>query len=354
MSPTSVKRWFRRNLWAVLGSLVAAAGLFWLLQQGALPVLPNADALANMSWPTLPAYVALYVLALCVRGGRWYFLIAPLHEVKLSRILTISFVFYGASVALPFRMGEAVRPALIREKGKLSAWAAAGTVAAERVVDGLFVSAILLLALALATPISPLPERIGELPVPTRLVPDAAYAAAWLFIAAFLVILAFYLWRGAARTVTERALGLVSPSLGRFVAQKVELLANGLEFLPKLRYSLPFILVTALYWMLNAYGFLVLLRGVGLTGAGLAEASVVMGVLALGLLVPNAPGFFGTFQISVYSGLAMYMSADDIATMGSVFVFWLYTIQIGLCLLMGFGASLLELRSSQRRADPAS
>ena len=31
-----------------------------------------------------------------------------------------------------------------------------------------------------------------------------------------------------------------------------------------------------------------------------------MGVLALGILLPNAPGFFGAFQISIYAGFAMF------------------------------------------------
>src|SRR5262249_18379129 len=42
--------------------------------------------------------------------------------------------------ALPARLGELVRPALLRKKGEVSASAVLGTVAVERIVDGLVVS----------------------------------------------------------------------------------------------------------------------------------------------------------------------------------------------------------------------
>ncbi len=336
---------FLRRHWVPLSaSLLVAGGFFWLMHQGALPVLPDAAAQRQMSWAAIPLYALLFTVQLVVRAARWYWLLAPIHKVDMRRILLVSFVFYGATVALPFRMGEAVRPALIRQKDKLSAWAATGTVAAERVVDGLFASLILFFSLQLAQPLDPLPDTIGGLPVPAALVPQAAYSAVALFAILFVAILVFYLWRNWARRTTERVIGIASPKLATWLAEKVDRLADGFRFLPQWRYSLPFLLATAVYWFLNAFGMWFLMRAAGLEQIEFAEAMAIMGVLSLGMLVPNAPGFFGTFQISVYAGLAMYRPAHEIVAAGSVAVFWMYVLQVGLNLLGGIIATVSEVR----------
>jgi hypothetical protein len=65
------------------------------------------------------------------------------------------------------------------------------------------------------------------------------------------------------------------------------------------------------------------------------EAMVVMGTLALGILLPAGPGYFGAFQLSVYAALALYHSPKDIIELGSMFVFLLYALQVGAQLVVG-------------------
>ena len=91
---------------------------------------------------------------------------APIQRVPLRTVLTVTFVGFAAILCLPLRSGEAVRPVLMHRRGRLSGWAATGAVAAERIIDGLCVSIMLLVALGVATPLDPLPDRIGTLPVP--------------------------------------------------------------------------------------------------------------------------------------------------------------------------------------------
>lgn len=348
-SPTSqhgvVRRFLRRHAAALVVSVIVTGALLWLLKQGALPVLPDREAHAKVSWTIFPIYTAFFLTTLLFRSGRWYFLLAPIHRVPLRRVLQVSFVFCGASVTLPFRLAEAVRPALIRKKDHLSAWAATGTVAAERVVDGLFASLILLLSLQFATTLDPLPERIGDFAVPAAMVPRAAYSALLLFATAFVAIFFFYLWRVTARRVTERVLGIVSPRVAHWVADKIDRLADGFRFLPQWRYSLLFLLASSCYWLFHILGMWFVMEAAGLEGMEFAQVAAVLGVLALGMLVPNAPGFFGTFQLSIYAGLAMFRPGEEVVGAGSVAVFWLYVVQIGLCLVVGAGATFIELRS---------
>ncbi|HEY6726537.1 MAG TPA: lysylphosphatidylglycerol synthase transmembrane domain-containing protein [Polyangiaceae bacterium] len=344
-----VRAFLREHRVALIASVVVTGGFLWVLQQGALPVLPDPAARAQLQPAAVVAYASVFLLMLMLRAVRWHWLLAPVHPVDWRRILLVNFLFFGASVTLPFRLAEAVRPALIREKDKLSAWAIMGSVAAERVVDGLFASLLLFVSLALAVPLDPLP-------MPAALVPKAAYSAVGIFVALFVTLLVFYLWRNWARRTTEVVIGVASPKLARWLADKVDHLADGLRFLPQLKYSVPFLLATACYWALHVMGTWILMRAAGLGGLEVAQAAAVVGVLALGMLVPNAPGFFGTFQISVYAGLAMYRPGADVTGPGSVAVFWLYVVQIGMCLACGLVALVFELRMrkrSARRVTPA-
>ncbi len=343
---------FRQHRSAFIGSLVFAGGLAWLLHRGALPVLPAPEAHARMPWWTVLAYAAAFLGVLLVRATRWYFLLAAVHRVPMRRVLEVSFLFYGAVLLLPFRLGEAVRPALIRSRGQLSAWAATGTVASERVVDGLVSATLLFAALQLADPLEPLPDRIGALPVPAAVVPRAAYLMLVVFGAAFATMGLFYWRRAWARALTERVVGLVSPKLGHWLANKVDQLADGLRFLPQFRYSGPFLGITLTYWCLNVLSVWMLMRLCGLHGATLAQAASVIGVLAVGLLVPAAPGFFGTFQISCYAGLAMYYPPEQVVGAGSVMVFWMYGIQVLISLLGAAVALVTEYRRPEATPAP--
>jgi hypothetical protein len=334
-APLSTRRF------ALVASLLCALGFAWILRAGGLPIVPPRDAFADVAWWMVAAHVLPYAGALYLRAHRWTWLLAPIEPVPLRRVLTISFIGYGALILLPFRTGEAVRPLLIRRRG-LSAWAAAGTVAAERIIDGLFLSALLFAGLALARPHEPLPDHIGDLPVPASAVPRAAWLSLCVFVAAFVVIGVFWLRRAWARRVTERVVGLVSPGLAARLADAVERVASGLGFLPQLRFTLPFLLATAAYFLLYTWAIALLARGCGLPAIDFAHAAAVVGVLHIGVLLPNAPGYFGTFQMALYAGLALYLSPADVVGRGSVLVFLAYSLQVGLCVLLGGVALVIE------------
>lgn len=319
--------WINAHRVKVLVSLVVAVIFVWLLRAGALPFLPAKHALARFEWWTLLAYIGAWTVVNVLRAWRWKFLLDPIHVVPTKKLLYTSFVGFAAILILPVRAGEFVRPALVREKGKLSGWSATGTVAAERIIDGLLLSVILLIGLAGSRQLDPLPERIGLLNVSPRVVPNATVTALFVFAAGFVVMGIFYYARDWARRVTEAVVGLFSPSLGTWLADRVERVSSGLRFLPQPRYTAPFVFWTTVYWLLNAGSTLLLSYGCGLTDLDFAQCCVITGFLALGIMVPNVPGFFGQFQFSVYAALSLFVPEATLLAEGSVLVFMLYVGQ---------------------------
>jgi uncharacterized membrane protein YbhN (UPF0104 family) len=175
-----------------------------------------------------------------------------------------------------------------------------------------------------------------------------------VFVAAFALMSVFYWWRDWARRVTRAVVGLVSLKLADWLSGRVEQVADGLGFLRKPRYSLPFLAATLAYWLLNGVSWWLLAQAVGIERLTLFQAFATMGVLALGILIPNAPGFFGAFQLAIYAGLAMYLPPDEVVGQGSVYVFLTYVIQVSITLGAGvIGLGLRPVEAEEPKRDEA-
>ena len=323
-------------------SLLLGAGLAWLLAHGGLPLLPPRAAFATLRPWTVPAYVASLMGVHFFRAIRWRHLLRPLGAVSNRSVLAVSWIAFAAILLSPFRSGEIVRPYLITRRSTVRLWEAAGTVGAERILDGLILSALLFAALQSSTPLDPLPDRVGDLDVPAAAVPGAAYAVLALFTACFALMGVFFWRRDLARRATHAVVGLVSHRLADRLAGIVERVAEGLRFLPALRFMAPFLAETLAYWTLNAAGVWLLAWGSGLDGITLVEACVVVGCIGIGILVPAGPGYFGAFQLSAYMALAMFFPEPMIKGPGAVFVFLLYATQVTWHLLAAALALALE------------
>ena len=208
-------------------------------------------------------------------------------------------------------------------------WEATATIGAERVIDGLVLSLMLFAGLSLSSPLAPLPDHVGDLPVPVAAVPGAAYTALAIFVGAFAVMGLFFWRRELARRLTHAVFDLVSRRLADLLSGIVERLADGLRFLPSGKLMVPFVAETLVYWGINALGIWLLAWGTGLEGMTLAESCVTIGCIGIGILVPAGPGYFGAFQLSTYMALAMFFPEAILKGPGGAFVFLVYACQVG-------------------------
>ncbi|MFZ5897274.1 MAG: lysylphosphatidylglycerol synthase transmembrane domain-containing protein [Myxococcota bacterium] len=335
---------FRRHARAIVASVGLAGGLGYILHKGALPLTPPPGTLDKVIWFKVVLMACGLIVSMIIRFARYQLLISPVAHVPLRRIMIISCIALGLVTFLPFRLGEFVRPAMLRERGKLSGWAVTGTVGAERVMDGLVFGVMLMTGLAFAQPHEPLPDHIGDLPVPAALVPRAAQLFTLVFAVAFVVMAAFFWWRKFARNLTEAVIGVVSKKLAARVAEAVERMSDGLRFLPNLRITLPFLAATLVALYAHIWSMQQLAIGVGLPELNLAEATVVVGVLSLGFALPNAPGFFGAVQLALYAGLAVYVAPEKVVHEGAAFVFLFYTVYLAIVVVVALIGITLEYR----------
>ncbi|HEY4104504.1 MAG TPA: lysylphosphatidylglycerol synthase transmembrane domain-containing protein, partial [Polyangiaceae bacterium] len=190
----------------VIASLVIAGGFVWLFHKGGLPLIPPRSAFSGLTAWAIPAYAACVLTAIYLRTHRWVYLLRPIApEIPARQVVGVGLVGIAAILYAPLRMGEAVRPYLFSRDGKVSFFQALGAAGAERVVDGLTMTLVTALALFASRPLSPLPDHLGDVPLPVAAIPGAVYFMLALFACAFAAMTVFYVARSVAHRVTQRA-----------------------------------------------------------------------------------------------------------------------------------------------------
>jgi uncharacterized protein (TIRG00374 family) len=264
--------------------------------------------------PYLATYIGLLVIVQLTRALRWRYLLAPLGvRIPNAPLLAISSVGFMAILALPARLGEFVRPGLMRKRG-ISASAALGTVAVERIVDGLLVSLFVFVAFfSLRGPNAP------SWMMPT------AYAALGIFSLALIFLVGALKWPETSVRFWLKLslLPRFAPRIADLIEKKALEMIRGFEVMRDTRNLALFVGYSLVYWVCNGLGVYVLARGFGLP-LTLVGGFATMGLVAVGITLPNSPGLVGQFQWFTLQGLSLYLpgAANDKSLIyGTAFAF---------------------------------
>jgi glycosyltransferase 2 family protein len=303
------------------GKLVASAIVTVLCLYYALRGVDRSQVVAELR-SLAPSGIALYVVTLAVthffRSWRWEFLLRPMGvRVPLARLMTISSVGFMAILALPMRLGEFVRPYFVAREGHVRMSAALGTVAVERIIDGLVISIVFFVSYCAA---------------PVGTFPAALRVAAWLSLAGFVGLTAFLalaLWRSeftiqlALRVTLLRRL---APRRADHVADRLRALISGFRVLADVANLTRFLWGTLAYWACNGIGMWLLARAMGLP-ISLSAAFMTMAFTGVVLTLPNAPGLVGQFHAGIKMALGAYLPAAVVNGKGLAYAIVLHGIQ---------------------------
>lgn len=302
--------------------------------------------------------VGVYVLILAVthlfRAWRWEYLLRPLHvSVPRARLLAISSVGFMAILALPVRLGEFVRPYFVARERHLRMSAALGTVAVERIVDGLLISILFFVSyLASAGQTFSRELRVG----------------AWLSLLGFVGLTTFLaaaqLWTEATIRIALRLslLEWLSPKRAAAVAERVRAVISGFRVLRDPRNLSAFLLQSIVYWGSNGLGMWYLARQMNLP-ISVGAAFATMAFTGVVLTLPNAPGLVGQFHAAIKLGLLAYLPAAVVNGRGVAYAIVLHGVQtiwyvaVGLLSMLALSAggrtpSLADaVRESKRAAE---
>lgn len=273
--------------------------------------LRNVDRQAVWQALQHARYRFLLPAALCslagygVRTVRWGRVLEPTRRIPFRRLFPVLMIGFATNNLLPARVGEFARAYLLGTKEEVSRSLALATIVVERVCDGLTLIVLMLLTLLLV-PLSAADPKL-------RLVEVGAIA---IFGAATLVLLALLLFPAAFLRLTQT---LARP-LPRVVAARVEGLlvsfTRGLGALRSRRQLAWIAGLSLLVWLLEggSYAFVLLAFPFGLRATEWLAAAVFLLVFVnLGIMIPAAPGYIGTYQFFATLALGAFGVAPALA-----------------------------------------
>lgn len=267
-----------RKMWlGVAGTALFLGLFFWRTDLGEL-----ADALAQANyWWVVPA-VAVWFVSAAVRSLRWHYLLRRLVGLSTATLYPIVIIGYMANNLLPLRTGEIVRAYVLGERHKVSKMSALGTIAVERVFDGVILVAFLVMAGAVL-------GLSGEL---------TGLAVAMALVFALLLAVFVYVASSPERAGrwVERLISLLPKALRQQAQGPVDSFLSGLQSLQS-PYLVSLVLATSLgAWLLEALVYYL----VGLAfdiDEGFGAYLMVAAAANLAITLPSASGGIGPFEL---------------------------------------------------------
>lgn len=307
----------------VIGLLLGIALLVLLLRTVSPATLGRAFAGADYWY--LAAGMLPFVLILGAKVSRWQLLFGPGPPRWWTLFGAIS-VGYAVNTVVPLRMGEIVTAYWVRDRESVGMAKTLGTVAVERVTDGLAV----LLLLVLFAPTVAFP--------PALLVPVVAVGAALLVLLA--ILLGAAVVSAGERAWLRRLDTRLRETRARVLAEWISQAFAGTRAIADPRRFLLYLLYTAFIWSANSVLLWLLVRAFHLD-VPLAGGFLLTGVLFLGMAVPSSPGYLGVFDYLMVLMLGLYGVAHGpavAAALAAHVVTFVPVTVVGLLLLAHHGA----------------
>jgi hypothetical protein len=191
-------------------------------------------------------------------------------------------------------------------------------VAVERIVDGLLISIFVFGAL--------FARRGPDAPhwmMPTAWAALAVFSAATIFLASALRWPDRAVRTAVAMTFARR----VSPRVAAKLEEKLHSMIRGFQVLRDVRNLVTFVAWSLAYWIANGFSLWLLARGFGLD-LPVVAAFATMGLVAVGITLPNSPGLTGQYQWFTALGLGLYLPDAVVTSSGMAFAHALWGIQV--------------------------
>ena len=273
-------RSLRSRILLLVINLGSIGCLIWALRGAHLSELK--EDLAEMSWWWVGLAVVADVCVYLWHGVRWQTLLRPVVRLKYWEPVRAIYIGLFANEVLPFRAGEVLRCYLLARNPALPLSVSLTSALIERIFDGIWLTLCIVLML-----------RYTAIPHSLRFVVDGAYTLA-ILVALVAVALGVIMFR---RHRTRAALAGETGWRKQLhvLIDDLEIIGHSRSLLTSFLQSLPYLLLMTI----PIYGAL---RGYGLDFP-LGVAFMLMVVLRLGTVVPQAPGNLGLFQLLVRESL---------------------------------------------------
>ena len=251
----------------------------------------TVDNFRNIKLLPVGAFIVIILIMQFLRSYRWGVILKPLKNIDQLTLFSVTSVGFLAIAAIPARLGELARPYLISKKSSVKFSSALGTIIIERVLDGLAIIFIMLIALLFMD----LPSWIIK----------SGILFLIITIILFLCIVAL-IWQ---RKKSLNILKMIFDKLPDKLAHKIEIiiyyLIDGFKIITDIKMLLYLFALSIFIWLVDVIAIYMMFLAFGFDLPVLV-AVVLMIILIAGIAIPTAPGFLGNWHFACILGLGLF------------------------------------------------
>jgi uncharacterized protein (TIRG00374 family) len=277
------------NKKVILGILISAVLVYWSFSG------INLQDIIHDLRKIQPGYVVIFIFLVILmqwmRSYRWGVILQPLEKIDQLSLFSVTSVGFLAISAIPARIGELARPYLIAKRSSIKMSSALGTIIVERILDSFSVLAIAVIVLLL----NDLPSWMIK-------------SSVLLFILTLLMFCCIVglIWRReTALRIINRILSKLPGKFAHKIDELIHRFIDGFQIIANIRLLLYLFFLSAIIWLLDVLAIYLLLSAFGFTLPAMA-AFMVMIILIVGIAVPTAPGFIGSWHFSCILALGLF------------------------------------------------
>lgn len=338
---------FRSKTFMFSIAMLISLGCLWY---AFAPLIRNADARAEFinafktaDYRSLPIIWGTLFVFYILKAWRWRLMLIPVGSFRTVKdLLPPIMIGFSFNNILPFRMGEVARCLVFSKQHKLPVPVVVSSIVLERFFD--LIGVLFFFGIGLVT-IRGVDPNIQK----TAMVGAAAA------VVGVIGGIAYVLWTKPVLNLIERILKSI-PLLPHKLTDKIcsilEAGATGLSSIRNVRLLMFMLIVSLVKWGLN--GLLVWLSLWSFNiDVPVTVAMLLLGVIAFGVAVPSAPGYFGVMQLCFTVVLGLFLKGEDdrAAILASSIYFqmtqWIPVTLAGLIYFAISGLNLHEVEQEQ-------
>ncbi len=294
-----MKKW---QFW--VGLIISGVFLYLALRGLNLTEFWNAVKSADYIW-LLPG-VAVYFVGVWARAWRWHYLLRPLKKIPTNTMFPIVAIGYMGNNIYPFRAGEVLRAAILKDRQGVAISASLATIIVERIFDGVVMLAFVFLNLPELANLNSNSGVLGS-------IQEVAIIGAGVFIGA----LAVFLLAAMFPKVTERVVNWLIDHfmLFRWREQTRDLamrFLTGMESLRSPKDAVMVFFTTVVIWLLETGKYWFVMHAFPFQVSFFA-LMLMNGIVNLATTLPSAPGYVGTFDGPGIALLVAYGVSQNVA-----------------------------------------
>ncbi|MEJ2723533.1 MAG: lysylphosphatidylglycerol synthase transmembrane domain-containing protein [Deltaproteobacteria bacterium] len=292
--PKHSGRTWNWKLW--IGLLISAVFVYLALRELDFArmwgVIRSADALLFL------VVAAITFSQQVIRSWRWAILLEPIKKTTFSHRLSSTMIGFAANCVLPARLGEFVRANYLGLAENISTSSTLGTIVVERLFDGFTLLLILLIGL-IGTPF---PNEWNSLASSLR---ATGFFLLFLYILIILFLIGFKYKTKPFLSLLDRLHFLVPLQFRAKIMDTIWNFSLGLVLMKRPSRWLLVIFFSCLLWFSSLCQIQLVQYSIHLS-LPFAAPFLIMAMASFGVMIPSAPGFIGTFHLSVQYAFLLY------------------------------------------------